>query len=223
MYERTYTRLQEQLANIGGMVKVLFILAKVLKSIYAFLMTQPLYLKKVFETFISSESYMRFKSTLKGGNRLETLEMSKKINQSHADTLFVKFSNTHESQRVNNNKSENGSFDDFKNNKIKLSTNKASTNIRSKIVEYTIYKNSIKIKNKIFNEFTIYKLFFEVEKLKRLLFNRDQNEAFDQIKLDMNSLFIKKHQIQRRDDLIEKLGKNTENINVGLVKLLKTS
>ena len=92
--------------------------------------------------------------------------------------------------------------------------------MRSKLVEFTLYQNSIKVKNKIFNEFTIYKLFFEVEKFKKVLFNKVEMEAFDQVKLDFSSLFLETPIRTKKKDLIEQLNKKQEKISQALANLL---
>jgi len=208
-YDRTYTTLQEQLANIGGMIKVLFLLAKILNDIYAYFSTKPFYLKKVFEAFISSESYSRFKSMMRGENKKEAMETSTNLNESQFDKLFIKPS--YDDQPISTEKP--------------LVKFKQQKNLKSKMLHLSVYQSSVKIKNKIFNEFTIYKLFFEVEKLKRLLFDKDQYEAFDLVKLDINSLFSSNKSGAKKTHLIEKLSqKETDKkINNSLLKLLKNS
>lgn len=49
--------------------------------------------------------------------------------------------------------------------------------------------NSQRMQKKIFNEFTFYKLYFEMEKLKMILFDETQLRAFNLIKINSNYLF----------------------------------
>ena len=57
---------------------------------------------------------------------------------------------------------------------------------KSEVLENLDYSQIIK--KKIFNEFTIYKLYFEVEKLKLILLNQIQLKAFDLIKVNYSSI-----------------------------------
>ena len=64
-YERTYITLQEILANIGGLIKVLFIVAKFLLAIYNRMAIKQDLLVLVFSKFIS---FNLMKSKLRGTN-----------------------------------------------------------------------------------------------------------------------------------------------------------
>ena len=46
----------------------------------------------------------------------------------------------------------------------------------------------MRLQKKIMNEFTIYKLYFEMQKLKNILLDENQRAAFEVIKLDYGSL-----------------------------------
>ena len=99
--------------------------------------------------------------------------------------------------------------------------------IKQKCMKHTIeilnnIDNSKKVKKKILNEFTIYKMFFEIEKLKRILFEREELEVFHMIKIDMASIFEKPKTIHL-DKFQSKLMDSMNPMQDRLYRLLKES
>ena len=78
---------------------------------------------------------------------------------------------------------------------------------------------SSNLNKNIFNEGTIYKMFFEIEKLKLVLFNEDQNMAFEKIKIEYSSLFQKKRKIDLKS-LYSKLIHKNDIISQNLAIIL---
>ena len=223
-YERTYIRLQEVLASIGGMVKALFMMARFVNIIFTFLWTKPLMLKKIFSTFITSESLHAYKSNLESKKSLQsprkiklTEEESNSKDMSQSKDLFT-------SAIDNHMKNDNGFV-----KPIPVTTFKRSKSFmskaRTKMLNLEVFNNSVNIKNKIFNEFSIYKIYFELEKLKRILFSKEQSTAFTRIKLDINSLLQDEpsNAKLRNRDLIDKLKKDDEKISQRIGDMLKES
>ena len=67
-------------------------------------------------------------------------------------------------------------------------------NCLSKKKRPKILKNleiSGKLRKYVFNESTIFKLFFDMERLKKILFNENQRKAFNLIKVNINALGMK--------------------------------
>lgn len=79
-----------------------------------------------------------------------------------------------------------------------------------------------KIKKKIFNENTIYRLFFDLQKLKKILFEDDQIKAFDWIKADLRTSFSKL-KLNKMEYLTcyESLAHSDDKLSRKLAKFLK--
>lgn len=85
------------------------------------------------------------------------------------------------------------------------------------------FKNTIKLKKKVFNELTIYKMFFDIEKLKTIFLDSDQQEAFQNIKLDFKSLFGPKNSDFDYEKTFSILAKSENALDQRLALLLKDS
>lgn len=84
-------------------------------------------------------------------------------------------------------------------------------------------KNTVKLKKKVFNELTIYKMFFDIEKLKTIFLDPEQQEAFQNIKLDFKSLFGPKIFDFNYEKTFSNLAKSENIIDQKLAMLLKDS
>ena len=67
---------------------------------------------------------------------------------------------------------------------------------------------------------TIYKLFFDVEKLKSVLFNFEQHAAFSKIKVDLNSVMEDRKYPQDSHSLSQSLEESDDKISQALKKML---
>lgn len=86
------------------------------------------------------------------------------------------------------------------------------------------FKNSHKLKKRVFNELTIYKMFFEIEKFKVILLDSIQREAFKYIKLDFKSIFEQNNEILFDFEKTSRfLSKSERDIDQKLAFLLKES
>ena len=86
------------------------------------------------------------------------------------------------------------------------------------------FKNSHKLKKRVFNELTIYKMFFEIEKLKAIFLDSIQLEAFKNVKLDFKSIFEQNNEnLFDFDKTNRLLSKSERDIDKKLAFLLKES
>ena len=86
------------------------------------------------------------------------------------------------------------------------------------------FKNSHKFKKRVFNELTIYKMFFEIEKFKALFLDSIQREAFQNVKLDFKSIFEQNNEnLFDFDKTNRLLSKSERDIDKKLAFLLKES
>lgn len=69
--------------------------------------------------------------------------------------------------------------------------------------EEDIYDKCDEVKKKILNEYTLFKLYFDVEKLKMTVFNSEEREAFDNLKIDFS--IISKTKNQENNEVPRKL------------------
>lgn len=79
-----------------------------------------------------------------------------------------------------------------------------------------------KIRKKVFNENTIYRMFFDVQKLKKTIFDEDQMKAFDYIKVDLRTSFSKS-KLNKMEYLTcyENLAHSDDKLSQKLAKFLK--
>ena len=84
-------------------------------------------------------------------------------------------------------------------------------------------KNTLKLKKRVFNELTIYKMFFDIQKIKTIFLDPDQQEAFQNIKLDFKSLFGPKNPDFDYEKIFSVLAKSDNAIDQRLAILLKDS
>ena len=228
-YERTYVRLQEVLASIGGVIKVLFLMARILNSMVNIIKIKPFIVRRFFNDFFNNVSVQKWENfSLRKKKYTQTqqnaapsprIEIFENSNIWMVDASEEKFPNVIKIEKEENN--------------IKEKTNENSDNmqknsnlslwgmIKTRCKEYLFYRRKNKIKNKIFNELTIYKIYFDLEKLKRILLNSDQREAFERIKLSINLILNEKTDERKNMQLIETLIKEYDNkINMNLARLL---
>ena len=86
------------------------------------------------------------------------------------------------------------------------------------------FKNSHKFKKRVFNELTIYRMFFEIEKFKALFLDSIQREAFQNVKLDFKSIFEQNNEnLFDFDKTNRLLSKSERDIDKKLAFLLKES
>lgn len=79
-----------------------------------------------------------------------------------------------------------------------------------------------KIKKKIFNENTIYRMFFDLQKLKKIVFEEEQMKAFDYLKVDLKTSFSKmKLSKLEYINCCESLANSNDKLSQKLAKLLK--
>lgn len=77
----------------------------------------------------------------------------------------------------------------------------------------TNYEKSEKLKKKVLNEDAIYKCFFEMEKLKTIIFDEKHLEIFNYCRLDINHLFEKNSFFMNEKEMniyLEKYGEYSE-------------
>jgi len=78
-----------------------------------------------------------------------------------------------------------------------------------------------KIKKKIFNEYTFYKLYFEMEKMKLIFFNEIQLQAFNLIKINYGSLFNEKNEnLSDFKEVFYKIQGKTDDLSQKIAHLL---
>lgn len=79
-----------------------------------------------------------------------------------------------------------------------------------------------KIKMKIFNENTIYRMFFDLQKLKKILFEEEQTKAFDCLKVDFKTSFSQL-KLSKLEYIAccETLANSNDKLSLKLAKLLK--
>lgn len=78
-----------------------------------------------------------------------------------------------------------------------------------------------KIEKNIFNELTIYQLFFEVEKLKRLLLNNEQIKAFGFIKIKHTDLYKISSSSNNLKNILSGLKKFSDPISQKIVHIIE--
>ena len=89
-----------------------------------------------------------------------------------------------------------------------------------------IFKNfeiSQKIKQKVFNEYTFYKLYFEMEKFKMIFFTPLQAQAFNHIKINYSSMFEENKRERNLAEIKEvylKIKENKDELSMKLTRLL---
>lgn len=227
VYERYYTRVQEVMGSIGGVLKFLFVAAKVVNYLINYLGEKKRDLKHILLQFIDfEENYDDDKhvenplfvfnneskdhvaeieeiegKTRKNLNEVKTKNPNEK-NQQNTRTFVLK-----EGKKVlvadkNANKNRKVSPFQIRQSTLgKAMSLKTSSYLLSKMKRIVTHESDdtlltfekcYQLKKKIFNELTIYKLFFDIEKLKLILFNAEQREAFSQMKVDMKTIFEKK-------------------------------
>lgn len=84
-------------------------------------------------------------------------------------------------------------------------------------------KYSEKLKRRILNELTIYTMFFEIEKIKKIIFDPEQLKAFYNIKLDFGGLFEKNYSRGISDKILEEYGRSQDRLERRMAVLLKGS
>lgn len=86
----------------------------------------------------------------------------------------------------------------------------------------TTFEKTDRIKNKVLNERTLYKCFFEIEKLKKIIFDEKQREIFKCCRLDLDHIFDKSNLVMTEKEMIMYLENENETkiINKRLKQIL---
>lgn len=236
--DRTYLMLQEVLANNGGLLNIIFLLAKCINFFYCnFVFKQDLFWK-IFRFLID------FKKSGSGLTQLEKvvpkrdikfinlnendssnhdfklespslLQMNKHIGNNQADEPIGKIS----SHIINNPKNSiieirRISFMRFCWLKLKMLI------LRKKDRLLKIIDKMDDFHKNILNEGNIYKLYIENEKLKLLLFNQDQRVAFEHMKLNYKQILMNKMKDVDMKSLSFRLKENNTKLDQNLLSYL---
>lgn len=86
---------------------------------------------------------------------------------------------------------------------------------------FVVIEKMQEFNKKILNEATIYKLFIEVEKLKLFFLNSEQKVAFENIKLNYRTLFLKRNKTLDLHEISQSLQKNNTALDRSLVSFLR--
>lgn len=81
---------------------------------------------------------------------------------------------------------------------------------KEKDEEFSNIEKTESIKKKVLNEDTIYKCYFEIEKLKNIIFDEKQREIFKYCRLDADNIFEKNQLIMTDKEMIIHLDKIKE-------------
>lgn len=86
----------------------------------------------------------------------------------------------------------------------------------------TTFEKTEKIKNKVLNERSLYKCFFEIEKLKKIIFDEKQREIFKCCRLDLDSLCDKSNLPMTEKEMLMYLENEKEGkiMNMRMKKML---
>ena len=76
------------------------------------------------------------------------------------------------------------------------------------------------IKNKILNESSFYKLYFDIAKFKRVIFDDEQLEAFEKFRMDFKSDFQESKNKSDLNSLFLKFSVSTNPIDQNLAKFI---
>lgn len=83
---------------------------------------------------------------------------------------------------------------------------------------------STKLTKKVFNELTLYKMYFDLEKIKRLLLNDEEILAFSNTKLEFTSLFQRtKVKESKLKEILKSFENSEETTKKHLAKMLHES
>lgn len=236
VYERYYTRVQEVMGSIGGVLKFLFVAAKVVNYFINYLGEKKRDLKNILLQYVdfndndddshaenplflfnneakdreednveNQEKTRKNPNDMKIGDK-KNQQNNKTFNLKEGKKVIVSDKNTRKNKKVSPfqiRQSTLGKAMDLKTSSFLFSKMKRMLTHESDETLLTFEKCN-RLKKKIFNELTIYKLFFDIEKLKIILFNAEQKEAFTQMKVDMKTIFEKKPKKTQQQSVVFK-------------------
>lgn len=220
VYERYYIRVQEVMGCAGGVLKFLFFAANILNSMMTFINDRKTLLKSVFSNYIMFYPVNEIKSA--SANFIQSKNQSGFVNK-----IFKKI-------KEKSNEAANSLETDKQQNKVNVAFDESMDISLPSFIAKSFKKgmskkddavlNSLDISNylrkNILNEKTLYRLFFEMEKLKLVLFNKNQIDAFNFLKLELSDLNKMANSKPINLDLY-RLQKSEEKIDKTLFKLIE--
>ena len=221
VYERYYTKLQEVLASIGGVLKFLFVAAKVLNQLLNFLSDKKRVLNNVMSHFVR----IHHNEEDNGPPRAKLEKVAPKLAFVELDSS----SNTNRTNRIPKSRKMRTKQRMSKSVKEATQVNipsyfadKLRKTLTNEPIEETtmILDKCSELKRSILNELTIYKLFFDVEKIKQVLFNYEQNAVFNLIKVDFHQITENKRNTLEQERIVKYLVESDDTISKSLVRLL---
>lgn len=90
---------------------------------------------------------------------------------------------------------------------------------KEKDEDLSTIEKSENIKKKVLNEDTIYKCYFEIEKLKKILFDEKELEIFKYCRLDAEQIFEKNQIVMTDKEMITHLERNKESSEIRFMDL----
>lgn len=219
VYERYYTRVQEVMGSIGGVLKFLFVAAKIINYLLTFVNDRKILLKSVFSNYLMFSHLTEIKSLplhfLQSKNQLG---VANKIFQ----RIEAKSNEVVNTIETGKHIKPNDALDESM--KISLPSFITKTFRREVSKKEDAVLKNLDISNflikKILNEKTLYKIFFEMEKLKLVLFNKNQMDAFNFFKLELSDINKVGNSKTMNLDLY-RLEKSKEKVDQALYKLIE--